>query len=537
MNLRLRVTLMTTLVGVGVLAVAAAPRNSAEPVGNPADRLIIAVSGDPPGLDPAVTYIFGWEFAQNLYSRPVTHRVNYAKETSVDALAPDLVQSWTVAPNKKSATFRLNRRATFANGTPVTTEDVYYSFKRGILGKLGYTTAQYFIGGLTSIKQIEIVDRYTFRLNFPKGMNRFTLQNIATESFAIYSKAYMESHSSKSDPWASKYLNKNPMGSGPYVLDSWKPGRELVLKAREDYWGDPKPAYKEIRYRIVPDPQTRALLLRSGAVDVAYELSPIQYRQLRSDPKLRVISVPTAQDVLAFRMNPAVPPFDDVNLRKAIIKAIPYDTIVKDASYGFATRAQSPCGLTAYGYKRYPLYTTNLTEAQQFVARSKYAGGGASFTLVVPTSYPDRVAAAVFMQSNLRKIGIDMQIQKLPFAAYQDSAFKGKYRVNMHTMGPWFNDCLYWTYWMFHSKSPTNYIRYKNGAVDRATVQALNLRAGDNRTYDQLLGTVVEKELVGNAIMAPIYQANWTIAAKKGVKRLIYWPWLAVEWKYARPGG
>ncbi len=535
MNLRRRVALAILLAGVAVVAVAAVPRDSATPAVNQADRLIVAVSGDPPGLDPAVTYIFGWEFAQNLYSRPFTHKVNYGKETSIDALAPDVVQSWTVAPNKKSVIFRLNPRATFANGTPVTSEDFHYSFKRGIQGKLGYTTAQYFISDLTSIKQVKILGRHRIRLNFPKGMNRFALQNIATESFAIYSKRYMEAHSSRSDPWGSKYLNKHPMGSGPYVLESWKPGQELVLKARGNYWGNPKPVYKEIRYRIVPDAQTRALLLRSGAVDVAYELSPVQYRQLGADPKLRVVSVPTAQDVLAFRMNPSVQPFDDVNLRRAIIKAIPYDTILKSASYGFATRVQSPCGVTAYGYKRYPLYTTNLSEARQLVEKSKYADGGASFTLVVPTGYPERVAAAVFMQSNLKSIGVDMQIQKLPTTAYQDNAFKGKYRVNMHTMGPWFNDCLYWAYWMFHSKSPTNYIRYKNGGVDQATLKALSLPAGDNRTYNTLLTTVVERELVGNAIMAPIYQANWTIAAKKEVKRLIYWPWLAVEWKYARP--
>ena len=170
-----------------------------------------------------------------------------------------------------------------------------------------------------------------------------------------------------------------------------------------------------------------------------------------------------------------MPPFDDIRIRRAIIKAIPYKTILDETVYGFGTPVKSLIGIKTYGFKEHPLFETNIEEAKKLVTESKYADGSAKFTLVVSTSFPERIAAAVHIQSALREIGITMDIQQVPYAAYLDRATKREYAVNLHAMGPYWNDALYWAYWMFYSDSSTNYINYKNEALDEATVKALTV--------------------------------------------------------------
>ncbi|MEX2375879.1 MAG: ABC transporter substrate-binding protein [Dehalococcoidia bacterium] len=530
-------------VGLGaVLAVAAvglsasaSAKEQAPDQQEPTGRLVIAVPGDPEGLDPATTYIFGWEVAANIYSFLVGNGVNYARNSYVPTKhASDLVQSWSVSRRDNTITLRLNPRATFSDGAPVTAEDVRYTLQRGLQGNLGFTKIQYAVGNLASMRQVQVVNSRTIRLRYPQGLNRFSLANLTHQLFGVVKKTYVESGATSADPWGGRLLAQKPLGSGPYTLASWRPGESVLLRARSGYWGQPKPTYAEIEYRIIPNSQTRALLLRSGEVDVAYDLSPEQLRQAASEADLRVLSVPAPQDTLAFRMNPAEAPFDDLNFRRAIIKAIPYGEIIRGAVRGFGTRIKSPCGISAQGYRSYSLYETNLRQARAFLARSKYASG-ARFTLILPNANPSVVTAVQMIQSSLRRIGITMDIRALPAAAYNAQLQRSGAPVNVHAMSPAFNDCLYWAYWMFTSNSPTNYIRYSNRALDRQVRAALNVAPDNTRRYNALINSVITNILVGDAVVAPLYQVHMTVAAKRNVDRLVFWPYRGIQWKYARP--
>jgi peptide/nickel transport system substrate-binding protein len=527
-----------SLVCLGMLAVGYTPETLAQTKARPAagGRLVILEPGDPPGLDPQSTSGIGVPIDFDIYSTLITYKIDYEKGLAdQEKYEPELAESWKIAPDRKSITFVLRRDAKFSDGSLVTAEDVAYSIKRAIDGKLGWGRTQLASGGVTSPDQVQVVDPRTVRVNFPNGLNRYSLRNFGTISTTVVSKKYCEAHATSDDPYAGKYMQKNPMGSGAYTLVSWKSGESVVLKARPDYWGEPKPSYTEIYYRIVPDSQTRMLLMKSGEADIVAGLTPKDWLELKSAPNIQVVSVPRNQDILTFRWNPTVPPFDDIKIRRAIIKAIPYKTILDETVYGFGTPVKSLMGLKTYGFKEYPLFQTNAEEAKRLVKESKYADGSAKFTLVVSTSFPERIAAAVHIQSALREIGITMDIQQVPYAAYFDRATKREYAVNLHSMGPWWNDALYWAYWMFYSDSSTNYINYKNAIVDEASVKALTVPPEDAATYDKLMKQVFDDTLVADAIAAPLYQVNWTIAVKKGIGNVIYWPWAQMEHTYLRP--
>ena len=502
------------------------------------NTLVVVVPDDPEGLDPLTTYTLGWEVLYNIYETLGSNDVDYEEATYLfEKFIPELAESWEVAEDRKSLTIKIRPDATWHDGSPVTADDVIYSWTRSMNAGVGFGPTQNELGGVTSVDQYVKVDDRTVRIDFPNGMTRWSIPNLGAITLITLQQDFVESLATEGDEWGTKGLARQAMGSSAYMLESYVPGESVVLKASPDYWGDIKPYYAEINYRIVPDSQTRLLLLESGDADIAYFLSPSELLRVAENPDLQVISAPAVQDTLALRMNPTVPPFDDVNIRKAIIKAIPYDRIIEDTLFGFGTRIKSPCGANTYGYKEYDLFETDAEEARRLVAESKYAGNVPEFTLTLPTRLPEREAAAVLMQDALSEVGITMNIQLLPYNAYWDKAVKREYDVNLHTMGPWFNDCLYWAYWMFKSDSPTNYIDYNNPELDQATLDSFQVALEDKAGYDALLKEVIDDTLVADALVAPLYQPNWSVAARKGINGIVYWPWLSIEYKYLREEG
>ena len=329
-------------------------------------------------------------------------------------------------------------------------------------------------------------------------------------------------------------METEPLGSGPYVLESWSPGESIILQAREDYWGV-QPYYTTLHYRVVPDAQTRLLLMQSGEADIAINLSPDQLQLAEANPDLQVISVPAAQDVVAFRMNSRVPPLDDILVRQAVIKSIPYDAIIEDVIFGYGTRNEGLCGVNTFGYKSFDLYQTDIEGAKELMAQSTYAGGDIpEVELLISTTLPEIAASAILIQDSLRDIGITLNIRELPFNAYYDEATQGNLEVNIHSMGPWYNDCMYWAYWMF-SDTPTNHIGFQNSELDRLASESFDVPIEDEDTYSAMIEAVIDDVLVDQAITAPLFERNWNLIAKKDISGIVYWPLQNIVFSHLEP--
>ena len=84
------------------------------------------------------------------------------------------------------------------------------------------------------------------------------------------------------------------------------------------------------------------------------------------------------------------------------------------------------------------------------------------------------MGAAVIIQDALRQIGLDMQIKPVSGPAFDEIAWKQRaLDVSIHSMGPWWNDFMYWAYWMYRTDSATNHIRFSNAMLDESVVKAL----------------------------------------------------------------
>lgn len=249
----------------------------------PADALVIAQNiDDIVALDPAQAYEFSaGEINANLYD----HLVQYdAEDTTV--LAPGLASEWVADEAAKSLTFTMRDGATFASGNPVRAEDVHYTFKRVvslnltpafILTQLGWTPE--------NIDDMVTVDGNTVTVKWDGDFaSAFVLNVLASRPASIVDEVLVSEHVEGED-WGNAWLNTNSAGSGPYVLTDYRPAELVRLTANETYFGG-APAMKQILIRHVAEAATQQLLLTSGDVDMAKNLTPDQIAGLPETVKV-----------------------------------------------------------------------------------------------------------------------------------------------------------------------------------------------------------------------------------------------------------
>jgi peptide/nickel transport system substrate-binding protein len=377
-------------------------------------------------LDPNVPGSTRESFAVSLstYDRLVSFgrkQLNGKWVFDLDKINGELAESFEVSPDALKITFHLRKDAKFQDGTPVTAEDVKWSLDRAVtapvLGK-----AQLLTGSLTSADQFKVIDPLTFEVTLPKP-DKLALPNLATVYPIIINSKLAKANATAEDPWAIAWLKEHTAGSGAYVIESFKPGEQVIMK-RNEAWnrGTPEKAafFKRVIVQSVPEPATRANLVERGDADITVDLQASDVQSLESKGKLKVISTPQYNSVTFVSMNNAIPPFDNVNVRRAIAYALPYDDMFKAALFGRgtplfgATWADGKPTTSAYPFPQ-PI-TLDLDKAKGFLKAAGMPDGfSTTFSFNVGQASTAEPMAALVKES-LAKIGIKVDIQKLPDA-------------------------------------------------------------------------------------------------------------------------
>ncbi len=377
-------------------------------------------------LDPNVPGSTRESFAVSLstYDRLVSFgrkQLNGKWVFDLDKINGELAESFEVSPDALKLTFHLRKDARFQDGTPVTAEDVKWSLDRAVtapvLGK-----AQLLTGSMTSADQFKVIDPLTFEVTLPKP-DKLALPNLATVYPIIINSKVAKANATAEDPWAIAWLKEHTAGSGAYVIESFKPGEQVIMK-RNEAWnrGTPEKAafFKRVIIQSVPEPATRANLVERGDADITVDLQASDIQSLESKGKLKVISTPQYNSVTFVSMNNAIPPFDNVNVRRAIAYALPYDDMFKAALFGRgtplfgATWADGKPTTSAYPFPQ-PI-TLDLDKARAFLKTAGMPDGfSTTFSFNVGQASTAEPMAALVKES-LAKIGIKVDIQKLPDA-------------------------------------------------------------------------------------------------------------------------
>src|SRR6266850_5924021 len=291
-------------------------------------------------LDPNVPGTTREAFAVSLstYDRLVSFgrkQLNGKWVFDLDSIRGELAESYDVSPDGLKITFHLRKDAKFQDGTPVTADDVKWSLDRAVtapvLGK-----AQLLTGSMTSADQFKVIDPLTFEVTLPKP-DKLALPNLATVYPIIINSKVAKAHATAEDPWATAWLKEHTAGSGAYQIETFKPGEQVIM-TRNAAWNrgtDDKSAFfKRVIVQSVPEPATRANLVERGDADLVIDLQASDVESLEATAKLKVISTPQYNAVTFISMNNQIPPFDNINVRRAIAYALPYDDMFKAALFG-----------------------------------------------------------------------------------------------------------------------------------------------------------------------------------------------------------
>ncbi len=357
----------------------------------------------------------------------------------LDTINGELAERFDVSTDGLKVTFHLRKDAKFHDGSPVTSEDVKWSLDRAVTAK-SLAVAQMLTGSITSADQFKIIDTHTIEMTLPKP-DKLALPNLATIYPVIFNSKLAKSKATAEDPWAQEWLKANTAGSGAYVIESFKPGETTILRRNEEWKrgpGNTQAHFKRIITQTVPEAATRANLVERGDADIVIDLQAADAADLEKKGKLKVTSTPQYNAITFISFNNQMPPFDKPEVRKAIAAALPYEDMFKAALFGRGARlyganwadGKAPTGAT------FPIpqpVKTDLAEAKKLLTAAGFPDGfSTTFSFNVGQAGTAEPMAALLKES-LEKIGIKVDIQKLPDA--QMSTLINEKKVPFFTEG------------------------------------------------------------------------------------------------------
>ncbi|MBI2760373.1 MAG: ABC transporter substrate-binding protein [Chloroflexi bacterium] len=394
-----------------------------------------------------------------------------------DSLAPipALAERWSLSDDGLKWTFTLRKGVTFSDGEPFNAQAVAANVQRNI--KISPRTSSFFTlnakDAYGPLDEVRAVDDTTveFRHTAPYPIMEATMTNFFS---AMYSpKSFTDSGDFKAIPGTT----------GPFKLTSWQIDQFAVLERNDAYWG-PKPPLRQIRLRIIPDPNTRVSALIAGEVEAVVELGallPAQAQQLRSRSDMKVGADPISiTQFLTF--NCGKPPFNDMRLRQAIVRSFDRETVVRELVLGFAEPGKSL--LSPFSKRWFSPKGTPKFDPAEGRALAQAALGGQRVEVVLPFSTTTGQARpykeiAEYMQATLRPLGFDLKLQQLEAAALTDVTTKGEWHLRMSQNG-WANgdaDFLL-SNWIASTGgiNTTSNGAYKNEEADRLIAQGRSER-------------------------------------------------------------
>ena len=279
-----------------------------------------------------------------------------------------------------------------------------------------------------------------------------------------------------------------PVGTGPFKFDSYNPGQNVILVKNDNYWQKGLPYLDKVTFKVCADMDAGLTELASGSIDIFPYLTTDRTNQLDTN-RYNILSNGSNM-VQIFALNNAVEPLNDVRVREAINYAINRKDIISVTMDGAGvelTTAMSPAMGSYYDTSLDGTFDQDLDKAKSLMAEAGYADGF-DLTCTVPSSYLVHVNTAVELASELKAIGINMEIKQVDWATWLDDVYAGRHYDTTVI-------CLTSTYAPFDvlgrykSTSDGNFINYSNPEVDSLLDQIPTVTDVEARTglYHQVL--------------------------------------------------
>lgn len=315
----------------------------------------------------------------------------------LEALEPDLAEKWEKSADGLTWTFHLRSGVKFHGDWGVlTADDVVYSLTRASDGKSSSFASDY-----AAVDSIKALDPLTVEIKLKQPIPALLGIVANYHGGNIVSKKAAEALGAD--------FRIKPVGTGPFAIAEYKSNESLTFVANKDYFrGAPK--IDKIVYRFIPADASRDLAFTSGELDVVYGRQDQRWvERFQKEPGVAV-EVVRPSELSLFHLNRSIKPLDDIRVRKAIAYAVDRDQMV--AFKGAAT-AIAPVSVVPVGYlgtaDKTKLYPHDLAKAKALLAEAGFADG---VTIkVIQTSLPTMLNSMQVLQAQLKKAGIDLQME------------------------------------------------------------------------------------------------------------------------------
>ena len=430
--------------------------------------LKIAIIADHNTLDPPIHLsTFDIVITQQLYDNLLMIQPDLS-------VKPELATSWEPSEDLSSYTFHLREGVKFHHGKEFKAEDVVFSFNR-LLDPVIDSPAR---STLEVIKEMVVIDDYTIRFDLT-APNAF---------FPTYMSIY-QARILPSDVDIER-LTLEEFGTGPFVIEEHLPGERTTMVRYDDYWEEGKPYLDEIVLLAIPEPATRDEALKSGDVDVVYELTTQSVPAIEAHPDTTVLKA-TSWSWIGLVMDNARPPFDNKLVRQAFQAATDREAINQVATFGL--------GIPAFDH---PIHPAHPVFSKQYappdydpeLARSLLEQAGYPDGIDVDLHTADigsgMIELAVAFKESAAPAGIRINVQRHPSDGFWDVVWMEE----TFTIDRWYgrnpDQALSLEYCV---TCAWNAPHYYNQALDDLVVKARGQKLEDQKkTYEEIQRILID---------------------------------------------
>ena len=400
-----------------------------------AKSLVYCSEGSPENFTPAINTT-GTSFDA---ARPVYNQlVQFVPGTT--QVEPGLAEKYDVSADGLTITFHLRKGVKFHSGvngfTPTrdfNADDVLFSFNRQWkedhpFHKVSGGSFDYFhdMGMIDLLVSIEAPDPMTVVMKL-KEPNAPILANLAMDFATIQSGEYADFLMKKGTP---EQFDQIPVGTGAFSFVDYQKDAVIRFKANPDYWGG-KQKIDDLVYAITPDATARYAKMQAGECQIMIAPNPADLAAMGKDANINLMSQ-AGLNIGYMAMNAQKPPFDKVEVRKAIAMAIDRDSILKEVYQGAGQKAKNPIPPTMWSYDK---------DAQDIAfdpvaAKAALEKAGVKdlqtdlWWMPVQRPYnPNAKRMAEMMQADLEKVGIHAKLVSYEWGEYRKRAQAGEHQM------------------------------------------------------------------------------------------------------------
>lgn len=354
---------------------------------------------------------------------------------------PGLATEWKVADDGMSVTLKLREGIKFSDGSPILPSDVAWSLKRAATPENG-------IWGflVSAITDITAADDGTITIKLNRA-DPSIIPALSVFNTAILPQKLFEAMPGTTDAEKAKAFSEKPVGSGPFMLESWERGSVMKLVKNPYYWdigddGQPLPYLDGVTFEVIPDDATRILRLQSGELDGAEFIPYARVAELQATEGINMVLFPSTKiEYITLNTRPQIEgvdnPLSNPKVRQALNYATNKDAIIQIVTMGVGTPMKSfMSSATPLNSGTGPLYPYDLEKAKALMAEAGFADGFSTSMLVLAGSQ-DETSIATALQQMWAGIGVKLELKQVDNASRTE-----QYRAGTFTMraGAWTDD-------------------------------------------------------------------------------------------------